>query len=73
MSTDQITTVEAAKRLGVSLNWVYMLIRCGELPATKTGKKWLIPVTAIDERRQVTAARLSARFLQDSEITEARD
>ena len=51
MAEAQISTLEAAKRLGVSIGWLYQLIRVGEIPATKTGRRWMIPTAAIEARR----------------------
>ena len=53
MSDDLFATVEsAAKRLGVAIGWIYLLIRCGDLPAKKSGRRWVVPVVAIEERRR---------------------
>ena len=50
---NEFTTVEAAaKSLGVTIGWIYLLIRCGNLPATKSGRRWMVPVAAIEERKR---------------------
>jgi hypothetical protein len=62
MNSAAIGTAATAKRLGCSLGWVYVLIRTGELPATRGNNgEWLVPVAAINERRKRRKARLEAR------------
>jgi len=36
------TPEEVAKLLGLHPNSVYSMLKCGELPAVKAGRKWLI-------------------------------
>jgi excisionase family DNA binding protein len=55
MSKNTISATDAAKRLGVNLNFVYDLMRVGKLRARKRGKQWRVPEQAIRER----LARLS--------------
>lgn len=44
-----IDPVEAAKRLGVSRQWIHKLLKAGRLPgARKVGRAWLIPEEALD-------------------------
>lgn len=45
-----VTTVEAAKVLGVTLGWIYSLIRMGELPAERRNRRWVIPIQAVEQR-----------------------
>jgi excisionase family DNA binding protein len=40
---------EVASMLGISRNTIYTLIHSGELRSIKIGRKFLIPVIAIDE------------------------
>jgi excisionase family DNA binding protein len=45
-----IGIAEAARRMKVSLKYVYDLVYSGKLPAQKTGRTWRIPASAIDSR-----------------------
>jgi excisionase family DNA binding protein len=46
----ELTVIEAARQLGISLDALYRLIYAGKLPARKEGKKWLLNSEAVDER-----------------------
>ena len=39
---DELTTKQAAEKLGVSMRWVQALIANGRLPARKIGRDYLI-------------------------------
>jgi excisionase family DNA binding protein len=41
---------EAARKLNVTLKYIYDLVYSGRLPAEKTGRKWRIPARAIEAR-----------------------
>jgi excisionase family DNA binding protein len=41
---------DAARRLNYSLKYVYDLIYEGKLPSKKVGRKWRIPLSAVEER-----------------------
>jgi excisionase family DNA binding protein len=44
-----IDPVEAAKRLGVSRQWINVLLKDGRLPgARKVGRAWMIPEEALE-------------------------
>jgi len=45
-----ITVPEAAKMLGLSRNFTYELVKRGELPSIKFGKRKLIPKLALEKR-----------------------
>ena len=45
-----ITVPEAAEMLGLSRNFTYELVRQGELPVVKFGKRLLIPRIALEKR-----------------------
>ena len=45
-----IGIAEAARRLNVTLKYVYDLVYGGKLPAQKTGRIWRIPVSAVEAR-----------------------
>ena len=48
---------EAAKALGTRLDAIYSAIWSGRLPATKQDGRWLIPISAIEERLKNREAR----------------
>jgi len=53
MSLDTKKTVgiaEAARKLNVTLKYVYDLVYSGRLPAEKAGRTWRIPASVIDAR-----------------------
>jgi excisionase family DNA binding protein len=39
---------EAARRLGIHRDTLRAAIRRGEIPATRIGRRWLVPVAALD-------------------------
>jgi excisionase family DNA binding protein len=45
-----IGIAEAARKLNVTLKYIYDLVYSGKLPAEKTGRTWRIPERAIEER-----------------------
>jgi excisionase family DNA binding protein len=45
-----IGIAEAARKLNVTLKYVYDLVYSGKLPAEKAGRNWRIPASAIDAR-----------------------
>jgi len=47
-----ISIPEAAKLLGLSRNFTYELVKRGELPSIKFGKRKLIPIIALEKRVQ---------------------
>ena len=46
----QVTAVEAARKLGVGLDYLYSLLWTGKLRGTKVGKQWRISADAVEER-----------------------
>jgi excisionase family DNA binding protein len=46
----EMTAVEACRRLGVSLDYLYRLLYAQKLPARKTNKTWRISAAAVEER-----------------------
>lgn len=51
-NSTQLTVAGAAEYLGCSLNYVYQLLRMRRLEgATRSGKIWLIPKSALDAYR----------------------
>ncbi len=39
----EISSAETAKKLGVGLDFVYVLLRSGKLAARKSERQWLVP------------------------------
>lgn len=49
MGKEIITIVEAAKRLGVTRQWLYKLCADGRLPAAKRyGRQWVLPAGELE-------------------------
>ena len=46
----QISAIEAARKLGVGLDYLYSLLWTGKLQGRKVGKQWRIPIEAIDAK-----------------------
>lgn len=46
----EISAIEAARKLGVGLDYVYSLLWTGKLSGHKVGKRWSITAAAVDER-----------------------
>ena len=53
----ELTVVQASRKLGVTLDALYRLIRAAKIPARKEHGCWLIPVAAIENRLKMRAAR----------------
>ena len=43
-----VSVAEAAEMIGVSINKAYQMVHAGELPAKHCGKRWLVPVAALE-------------------------
>jgi len=56
MSKDTMTANEAAKELGVELNYLYNLVRTGRLEAEKEDGEWAISAQAVQARLEMLAA-----------------
>jgi len=48
----ELTAVEAARKLGVGLQYLYGLVRTGRLKARKVEKRWHISAEAVEARLQ---------------------
>ena len=48
MEKKALSILEAAKVLGVSPNKLYQMCKAGQIPCRNIGRKWLIPVKALD-------------------------
>jgi predicted site-specific integrase-resolvase len=57
-NSGETTTIEvAAKRLGIGINQAYEAARLGKLPgAFRLGKRWIVPVAALDRLLSGNAA-----------------
>ena len=45
-----LSAVEAARKLGVGLDYLYSLLWTGKLEARKVGRQWRIPAKAVESR-----------------------
>lgn len=52
METGEVSALEAARRLGVQLNYLYGLLRLGRLSGRKELGEWRVGVRGIEERLQ---------------------
>ena len=52
----EISTSQAAKLLGCSLEWVYKLLYAGRLDAVKIDGKWHISRSAVERRNELCSA-----------------
>jgi excisionase family DNA binding protein len=43
-----ISVEDAAKRLRIGRNQAYEAVRNGQLPAIRIGRRWIVPVAALD-------------------------
>ncbi len=60
-----ITPVEAARRLGVTIQYLYTLLWTGRLQATREGKRWLVSAQAVEQRRLSSVANLIQKEAKD--------
>jgi excisionase family DNA binding protein len=49
-SKKEVSAIEAARRLGVGLDYLYSLLWTGKLQGRKHAKRWRIPVEAIEAK-----------------------
>jgi excisionase family DNA binding protein len=56
-----LTIEETAAAVGVSTAHVYRLVQTGELRAVRSGRRWLVPVAALDELLGAEPATTAAR------------
>ena len=47
---EEISAIQAARRLGVGLDYLYSLLWTGKLAARKKGGRWLVLESAIQKR-----------------------
>jgi len=46
----EVSAIEAARKLGLGLDYLYSLLWTGRLPGRKVGRRWRIPVEAVQAR-----------------------
>lgn len=46
----ELTAIEAARKLGVGLDYLYSLLWTGKLQGRKVGKQWRIPAESVEAR-----------------------
>ena len=49
-SETMLSAIEAARKLGVGLDYLYSLLWTGKLEGLKVGKRWRIPSGAVEAR-----------------------
>jgi len=52
----ELGAIEAARKLGVGLDYLYSLLWTGKLQGRKVGKQWRIPAQAVEERLKTVQA-----------------
>ena len=57
MKKTEMTAIEAARILGVGLDYLYGLIWAGKLEGRKEGRKWIIPASSVESRLQAVRGR----------------
>jgi excisionase family DNA binding protein len=48
--TKEISAIEAARRLGIGLDYLYSLLWTGKVEAHKVNRQWRVSVAAVDDR-----------------------
>lgn len=56
MQAKELTAIEAARRLGVNLDYLYRLLLTGRLQGRRKDGRWLIPVAAVEARLKARRA-----------------
>jgi excisionase family DNA binding protein len=52
----EMSAIEAARKLGVGLDYLYSLLWTGKLPGRKVGKRWHIPTEAVEAKLKLRGA-----------------
>lgn len=47
---EEVSATEAARQLGLGLNYLYVLLRTGKLAARRVDGRWLVSVDAVADR-----------------------
>jgi excisionase family DNA binding protein len=56
----EMTAMDACRRLGISLDYLYRLLYAQRLPARKVDKMWRISAMAVEERARRKETKLAA-------------
>jgi excisionase family DNA binding protein len=56
-SNDELRAIDAARRLGIDLNRLYVLLRLGRLNGHKLGGEWRVSRVAVEERLRTRERR----------------
>jgi hypothetical protein len=64
----ELTAIEAARKLGIGLMRLYLLLWSAKLPGDKRGNRWYVPVEAVEARlRKFRGGRRSQRTEEEAE------
>lgn len=55
-----LTAMQACRRLGVTLDYVYRLLYAQRLPARKVNGIWRIPASAVEDRARRRGVKIAA-------------
>jgi excisionase family DNA binding protein len=58
--SSEVTVAEAARQLGIGLQYAYSLVYSGRLPARRVDGRWHVSADAVEERRKRLEARSGA-------------
>lgn len=50
MKPNELSAIEAARKLGLGLDYLYSLLWMGKLRGRKVARRWRIPVEAVEAR-----------------------
>ena len=56
-TVEEISAIEAARKLGVGLDYLYGLQWVGALEARKVGKRWCVSMEAVEKRLRARGER----------------
>lgn len=51
----ELSAIEAARKLGVGLDYLYSLLWTGKLRGRKVGKRWRVPAEAVEAKLKLRA------------------
>ena len=63
----ELSAVEAARRLGIGLDYLYGLLWSGKLTGRKVGRKWRVSVASVEARLKALGAVRLQRVVKCSE------
>ena len=49
----ELSAIEAARKLGIGLDYLYSLLWTGKLQGRKVGKRWIVQADAVESRLKV--------------------